>query len=80
MKFSKFIVEEQLSAENQCNYDVVKLSYGNHLLEFCDHTWANKNQQVKRFNQNVDPKKTGWFEWNYIGLGQIIILRSTTYL
>ena len=63
VKFDKFIVEEYLSTENTCPYDKVILTHGATSNEFCDHSAASKDQQVKRFTPKRDPSAKGMFRW-----------------
>jgi len=33
------------------------------LIEFCDHSMAEKDQQVKKFTPKSDPRRMGWFRF-----------------
>lgn len=49
------------------------LKYPGQVHEFCDHTMANKNHQVRRFNPGMDPKRLGWFDWQVLETGTMEI-------
>ena len=75
VKFDKFIVEEYLSTENTCPYDKVILTHGTTSNEFCDHSAASKDQQVKRFTPKRDPSAKGMFRWQTMASNTFQVIR-----